>query len=241
VALSVAAALFATALVSSPATATPVKCAEGDVTADDRVFPEPNNSASYLRFDEFQCAIEFLESQHPDLIEVTTIGKSLGGHPIYDVLMTNEKVTTKKRKLLVVNSIHGNEVGAREGAPRCIEDMVDERFLANEQWVKKVLDRYVIHWLFPNPDGWVAGDITGTEGAGFMTTRGNDNGRDLNRQFPVKGYIYRDNQTYSEPESHDVVDALFGTKSKRKGWFLGTDNHGQGADEYFAAGLQIVG
>ena len=237
----VAAALVATALVASPATATPVKCAEGDVTADDRVFPEPNASASYLRFDEFQCAIEFLESQHPDLIEVTTIGKSLGGHPIYDVLMTNENVTSKKRKLLVVNSIHGNEVGAREGAPRCIEDMVDERFLANEEWVKKVLDRYVIHWVFPNPDGWVAGDVTGTEGAGFMTTRGNDNGRDLNRQFPVKGYIYRDNETYSEPESHDVVDALFGTKSKRKGWYLGTDNHGQGADEYFAAGLQIVG
>jgi Zinc carboxypeptidase len=238
---AVVAALVATALVSSPATATPVKCAEGDVTTDDRVFPEPSASASYLRFDEFQCAIEFLESQHPDLLEVTTIGKSLGGHPIYDVLMTNEKVTTKKRKLLVVNSIHGNEVGAREGAPRCIEDMVDERFLANEEWVKKVLDQYVIHWLFPNPDGWVAGDVTGTEGAGFMTTRGNDNGRDLNRQFPVKGYIFRDNETYSEPESHDVVDALFGTKSKRRGWYLGTDNHGQGADEYFAAGLQIVG
>lgn len=241
VAAAISAVLVATVLVASPATATPVKCDEDDVTADDRVFPEPSASASYLRFDEFQCAIEFLESQHSDLIDVTTIGASLGGYPIYDVLLTNEKVKTKKRKLLVINSIHGNEVGAREGAPRCIEDMVDPRFLADEEWVKKVLDRYVIHWVFPNPDGWVAGDVTGTEGAGFMTTRGNDNGRDLNRQFPVMGYINRDNETYSEPESHDVVDALFGSKSERKGWYLGTDNHGQGADEYFAAGLQIVG
>src|SRR5687768_10018191 len=80
----VAAALVASALVTSPAIATPVKCEEGDVTPDDRVFPEPNNSTSFLRFDEFECAIEFLERQHSDLIEVTTIGKSLGGRPIYD-------------------------------------------------------------------------------------------------------------------------------------------------------------
>ncbi len=34
---------------------------------------------------------------------------------------------------------------------------------------------------------------------------------------------------------------MFGTRAKRKGWFLGTDNHGQGPDTYAAAGLQIVG
>lgn len=236
-----ASALVGTALVAAPVRAAPVKCNEGDVTPDDRVFPEPRNSATFLRFDEFQCGIELLESQYPDLIEITTVGESLGGYPLYNILLTNEKVDAPKKKLLVVSSIHGNEIGAREGAARCIEDMVDPRFLADQDWVRKVLDRYVLHFLFPNPDGWVAGDLTGTEGAGMQNTRGNDSGLDLNRQFPVKGYIFRGNESYSQPEAKDIDRALFGTADERRGWFLGTDNHGQGADTYAAAGLQIVG
>ena len=237
-------ALVASLLVSLPAPAAqaaPVKCAEGDLTPDDRVFPEPRMSATFLRFDEFECGIRFLEAQHPDLVQITVVGESLGGYPIYDVLLTDEKRRAKKQKLLVISSIHGGEVGGREGAVRCIEDMLDERFLANETWVEQVLDRYVIHFLFPNPDGWVAGDLIGTEGAGAMSTRGNNDQYDLNRQFPVKGYIDTDNETYSQPEARDVVSALFGTKRKRTGWYLGTDNHGQGPDTYAAAGLQIVG
>ena len=241
-ALIAAALVFAGSLVSAPAHAAPVKCAEGDVTPDDRVFPEPRVSATFLRFDEFRCGIKYLEKQHPKTIEITTVGKSQAGFPLYDVLLTDETVPDKKKKkLLVVSSIHGNEVGGREGAVRCIEDMVDKRFLANKKWVKKVLDKYVIHFLFPNPDGWVAGDITGTEGAGPASTRGNEDGLDLNRQFPVTGYIYRGNTTYSQPEAKDIVSSLFGSPKKRDGWYLGTDNHGQGPDTYAAAGLQIVG
>jgi Zinc carboxypeptidase len=234
--------IFAGSYVSNPAEASPVKCAEGDVTLDDRVFPEPRMSGTFLRFDEFECGIKFLEKQHSKIMEVTKVGKSRGGFPLYNVLLTNESVPAKKKKkLLVVSSIHGNEVGGREGAVRCIEDMVDERFLANEKWVKKVLDKYVIHFLFPNPDGWVAGDIAGTPGAGIQSTRGNGDGLDLNRQFPVTGYINRGNHSYSQPEAKDIASALFGTKEKRDDWFLGTDNHGQGPDTYAAAGLQIVG
>ncbi len=94
--------------------------------------------------------------------------------------------------------------------------------------------------MFPNPDGWVAGDILGTEGAGFMATRGNDNGHDLNRKFPV--------QRMDLDAEHDAGRAG-GERDRRRtdrlsspgDWYLGTDNHGQGPDTYAAAGLQIVG
>ncbi len=234
--------MLAGALFAPQAEAGPVKCADGDATPDDRVFPEPRFSGTFLRFDEFLCGMKYLESQHRKLIEITTVGKSAAGYPLYNVLLTDETVPAKKKeKLLVVSSIHGGEVGGREGAVRNIEDMVDPRFLADQKWVKEVLDRYVIHFLFPNPDGWVAGDVTGTDGASVLSTRANSEGLDLNRQFPVTGYIYRGNRTYSQPEAKDVVASLFGSKSKRKDWFLGTDNHGQGPDTYSAAGLQIVG
>ena len=240
-AFALALVLVGTLVAQSKASLGPVKCGENDTTVDDRVFPEPKLSATFLRFDEFECGIQYLEAEHRDLIEITTVGKSQSKYPLYDILLTDERVKTKKQKLLVVSSIHGGEVGGREGAARVIEDMVDPRFLGKEKWVEEVLDRYVIHFLFPNPDGWVNGDVTGTEGAGVLATRGNDNGLDLNRQFPVKGYIFRGNTTYSQPEAKDIVGNLFSTPQDKKGWFLGTDNHGQGPDTYAAAGLQIVG
>lgn len=234
-------ALVVLASAAPTAHATPVKCAASDVTPGDRVFPEARDSFAFLRFDELQCGIKLLEQQHPDRLQVTTIGTSLGGRPLYDVLLTDETVPAKgKKKLLVVSSIHGDEVGAREGAVRQLEDLVDPRFLANAPWVKTLLEDFVVHWVFPNPDGWVAGDVLGTEGASVAAFRGNDNGRDLNRQFPVKGWIDTANATLAEPEGNAVLDALFRGEGA-KGWDLGTDNHGQLHDTYAAAGLQIVG
>ncbi len=202
-ALLAAVALAAAAVVPfATSYAGPVMCAEGDVSPDGRVFPEPLVSNTFVAFDEFECGIRFLESKFPDLIQVTTIGKSLGGHEIYDILLTDETITTPKQKLLIVNSIHGNEPGGREGGMRVIEDWVDPRFDAEADWVVDGLKKFVVHFVFPNPDGWVAGDIASDEqGAGVMAARGNDNGRDLNRQFPVTGYIYEPNSTLEEPES----------------------------------------
>lgn len=231
--------LLALLALAAPASATPVKCAAGDSTPGDRVFPEPDRSFAFLRFDELGCGLKLLEAQHPQRLQLTTLGTSLGGRPLYDVLLTDETVpASKKKKLLVVSSIHGDEVGGREGGARTIEDLVDPRFLAREAWVAKLLDEFVVHFVFPNPDGWVAGDVLGTEGASIMAFRGNDNGRDLNRQFPVKGWIDTSNATLAEPEGNAVMDKLFGDAS---GWDLATDNHGQLNDTYAAAGLQIVG
>ena len=230
-------ATSATALPAAPSlsrSVTPVKCAATDVTVDDRVFPEPRVSVGHLRLEDFECGLKTLEAEHPDLIRTTTVATSKGGRPVYDVLVTDEKVVGPKQKLLVVSSIHGDEVPAREGAARVLEDMVDPRFLAGEDWVEKVLAQYVVHFVFPNPDGWAAGDVTKGE---LAWTRGNDSGRDLNRNFPVQGWIDVANGTLQEPESRGVRDAILG----EKGWYLGTDNHGQLNDTYAAAGLQIVG
>lgn len=217
----------------------PVKCSATDITPDGRVFPEPELSATFVTFPEFECGIRYLEAQFPGLIDVTVLGRSKGARPIYDVLLTDESVTDKKRKLLVISSIHGNEIAGKEGAVRNIEDLVDPRFDANEQWVQDTLDQFVIHFVFPNPDGWAKGDVTANLAPGTYT-RGNETGRDLNRQFPVEGYIYNPNGTLKEPESQVIMKELFGGPNAED-WYLGTDNHGQGPDEFGAAGLQIVG
>src|SRR3712207_2245000 len=169
------------------------------------LFPYTTLFRSFLRFDEFRCGTKLLEQQFPGLIQIKELGTSKAGHPIFDIEMTNESVTTKKEKLLVVSSIHGNEVGGREGGAHVIEDMANPALLGDQPWVREVLRRYVIHFVFPNPDGWVAGDVAGSEGAGISAQRGNDSGRDLNRQFPVKGWISTPNATLAEPEGNVIL------------------------------------
>ena len=161
-----AAAVLAGAATAAPslpraASVTPLTCEVGVPSPDGRVFPEPAVSVGWLRLPDFECGIQALEEQHPDRMQITTTGTSKNGHPVYDVLLTNEKKKGPKKRLLVISSIHGDEIGAREGAARVMEDMLDERFLANEPWVQQVLDRYVIHFVFPNPDCWVECDVAG--------------------------------------------------------------------------------
>ncbi|MGH2837309.1 MAG: M14 family zinc carboxypeptidase, partial [Thermoleophilaceae bacterium] len=216
-----------------------MKCTEDASTPDGRVFPEADASTNFLRIDEFECGVALLQSRYPELIEIRTIGKSKGERPVYDIVLTDEGAVEDKQKLLVVSSIHGDEVGGREGGARVIEDMLDPQLLRNagNPWVQQVLEQYELHFLFPNPDGWAKGDVIGSYEPGVLATRGNDNGRDLNRQFPVKGWIDFDNEPLAEPEGNAVMEALF----SQDDWYLGTDNHGQGPDSYAAAGLQIVG
>ncbi len=216
-----------------------MKCTDSDSTPDGRVFPEATASTNFLRLDEFECGTALLEQTYPHLLERRLIGESKGARPVYDIVLTDERVTKAKQKLLVVSSIHGDEVGGREGGVRVLEDMVDPELLNNaaNPWVAQVMKRYEIHFLFPNPDGWAKGDVIASYEPGVMATRGNDNGRDLNRQFPVKGWIDFDNEPLAEPEGNVVMEKLF----SQDDWYLGTDNHGQGPDSYAAAGLQIVG
>ncbi len=150
--------------------ATPVACEEGDVTPDGRVFPEPMLSATYLTFEEFECGITLLEEQHPDRLEVTTeLDKATGsGLPIYNVVMTDEDVpSSQKERLLVMSSIHGDEIGPREGAARQIEDLLTGATLGTFDLtagleVDRLLAEFELHWLFPNPSGWEDGE--GVEG-----------------------------------------------------------------------------
>ena len=237
--LGSALAVLAVAIAAAPAASSPVKCADTDSTPDGRVFAEANASTNFLRLDEFECGTALLEQTYPHLLERRLIGESKGGRPLYDIVLTDERVKRSKQKLLVVSSIHGDEVGGREGGVRVLEDMVDPQLLNNaaNPWVARVMKRYEIHFLFPNPDGWAKGDVIGSYRPGVLATRGNDSGRDLNRQFPVKGWIDFDNAPLAEPEGNRVMEKLF----SQDDWYLGTDNHGQGPDTYGAAGLQIVG
>ena len=238
----------ASALPGEPVTALPGLCEAGVVPpAPARVFPEPRVSPTFLTFNDFECGINLLEDAHEDLIDIESLGDSASGVPIYNVMVTNEDIpVTDKQHLLIMSSIHGNEHAGREGGARVIEDMVSQR--NGEDFIQATLDAFVVHFVFPNPDGWTNGDMT-YSGGGVNFTRANDGGRDLNRNFAVQGYLRASNGTQDQPEGraltallerhadleHDPMDPDY------RGWSFGTDNHGQGVKPVAASGLQIVG
>ena len=249
--LALVGTVSATALPTSISSALPVKCSADDVTVDGRVFPEPKLSQTFLSLSDFECGINLLAKLHPDRMEITELGKSASGHPLYDIRLTNENIPeSDKRHLLVMSSVHGNEHAGREGAARVIEDMVDPKLVGGDDWAQQTLDQFVVHMVFPNPDGWVNGDVTGRDGAGYNYSRQNNSKprRDLNRNFPVVGFLRASNGTVDTPEGK-AVEALLRTYADSRdaddpayrGWYLGTDNHGQGVKPVAASGLQIVG
>ncbi len=228
--------------------ATPVACAEGDVTPDGRVFPEPIASVTFLSFAEFECGTALLAERHADRLRVDVLLESAPGvdEEVYDVVMSDFSVPAdQKERLLVMSSIHGDEVGPREGAARQIEDLLTGQNTAGLD-VDALLAQFEIHWVFPNPSGWADGE--GAEAGNLFGTysREQDGGTDLNRNFPVQGYFAYNGANYFTPEGSAIKDLLVagfeeelaGTSG---GWGLGTDNHGQLTDSYLAAGLQIVG
>ena len=229
--------LFGLGLAPLAASATPVGC-DGSATPDGKVFPEPLVSLTYVSFAEFECGVAELEGRFPETIEITTLGDSEAGWPIYDILLTDETVTTDKTRLFVMSSIHGNEFGAREGAVRMIEEMADPALRPDPAFIETLLEKFIIHFVFSNPDGWVNGEILTNEGQGFQYTRANTTGTDLNRNFPVRGWFAYDDQDYFKSEGDAVAELM---RRHAGEWGLGTDNHGQLADGYLAAGLQIVG
>ena len=217
----------------------PVKCRDGDITADGRVFPEPRLSAAFVRFPDFECGVAYLARTFDKKVEVETLGRSRGGHHVYDIQVTDEMSPGPKKRLLIISSIHGNEIGGREGAARNIEDLVDPRFA--QPWVAELLRTHIVHFVFPNPDGWVRGDVYGHQASSVAWTRANTGSRDLNRNFPVQGWIDTANGPLDQPESVHVNSLLQSTKGQ---WSLGTDNHGQIMQQQqptAASGLQIVG
>ena len=180
-----------------------------------RVFPEPIDSQTALTYAETVAGLQALEAEFDDWVDVTTFGTSFDGFDLVMAEMTDPASTiplAERKVVLVSQSIHGNEAGGREGGVRYLEDLL--RGL--DPAVGAVLDRVRLVQVFPNPDGWAAGDhdqVSDGDSLGFWS-RGNGNGLgigdlggvDLNRNAPWYGFVPDGRpDPVSEPEMQALV------------------------------------
>ena len=226
------------------------------VACGGRVFPEAEHSVANIQltpdatgFNEFVHGMEYLQQTHPRWISVFNLreyydddtavsagpdgrrsyepGDTGDGRDIWVVKITDHDVPDEGKLGLAFSlSVHGDEIGGREGGARVAEDLVlmaenggeiadgvpgyesttgQEPVFASHE-VADVLAQEVIYLMHFNTDGWVAGDNTALTDPdrgfldGTLYTRGNAMGTDLNRQMPTVGRINPSRNPLQESE-----------------------------------------
>ncbi len=171
---------------------------------------------------------------------------------LYVVRVTDETVPDAGKKRYALSlSIHGIERAGVEGGTRAIEDLVtaattpkaggkpgetrlDEgilpgAFASKGPTFREALQKSIIYFTFPNPDGWRRGSVTAVPAGGSVFfQRYNGNGVDPNRDWPGIGYTFRPYSGLSEPESRALSSYFDQIKTKTGSKFAaGDDLHGQ--------------
>lgn len=215
---AVAAALTAG---SFPAGASPVCPDEPRAPCAGRIFPEAENSATFVQHDdgEYEAGIRAIAKEFPRFFRVKTFSQvfgeetlSAGGREILLVEITDFRAPEKGKIPVAVSlAVHGLERAGLEGGVRYMEDIA--RWAAEQPDHKlrngttrdsialraaDALKKVHVYLAAINPDGWAEGDVA--NGGGFQ--RGNANGEDLNREYPTMGWTDVGNTPLSEPETH---------------------------------------
>jgi hypothetical protein len=170
-----------------------------------RIVPEAALSVSQHQFDGTADNIADTLAAMADVapegfFTPMSLGKSAGGRDLWVVKITDPSVPQSEKVQSAVSlSVHGLEPAGREGGLRYLEDLAtwlasDKEHLlyAGETGVPvgelfKKVEYYV---AFTNPDGWAKQDLDDDNVPG-TEPRTNDNGADLNRDFPTKGWVDR--------------------------------------------------
>ena len=209
------------------------KIGEGSATGDevkaDPTVMFPGNNLTFLEWDPKP---EFVSAGTP----TTDLGREK--HDLVAVRVTDENVPdTDKKRMVLSLSIHGIERAGAEGGIRAMEDLVTAFTTERAEnpivppevkegapTFKDVLEKTVIYFTFPNPDGWARGSVNQ---GGFFFQRYNGNGIDPNRDWPDVGYQFRGYSGASEPETRAFKSFYEDMLGDGIDFHAGDDLHGQ--------------
>lgn len=225
------------------------------------VFPGPEETNDYISYPEMEQALDYLQSQRPDRLNVEQVAHS-PGHPntfkgvdadekdVYVAEVGKDLDDTRsfqeKEKAVFIAGIHGDERQGVEAGLRIIEDVVN----GDADDFDDILDDVVLVYVFINPDGWVVrnpqypSDLFNFQRGSAGTLRGTDWQLDTNRQYPTIGWIdplYWAGEPNGAPEEaqKQVPDALGTVEHLRTYDNVNyvCDYHGMHWSDYFVLNL----
>ena len=235
-ACGVVVALSVVGILAPPAGGVPTCTGQDRSSCGGRIIPEASGSVGFLTYAEWTAAMQQLAKEHPDRVRFRQIGKTAGGRPLYDVMVSDfaDPTPLSGRVGLYFNGdIHGDERDGTEGFARTIEDLAESK----APGVLAQLRHEVLVFTDANPDGWQTGDVP--EGlsqpgsSGPQYTRTNGAGHDLNREWPVVGFQNPTTFPLADPEVRGIVDAHGNGLHRRDGirFAYGIDVHGSAGAE----------
>lgn len=169
-----------------------------------RVVPEAAFSVSQHQYDgaldNLADTLAAIAALAPEgFVTPMSLGKSAGGRDLWAVRITDPSVPRSAKVQSAISlSVHGLEPAGREGGLRYLEDLAtwladepDRLLYAGETGipVAEVFAQVELWVAFTNPDGWAKQDLDADNAT--VDSRSNDNGADLNRDFPTLGWVDR--------------------------------------------------
>lgn len=164
------------------------------------------NITRYLNYTELSEFLNKLHTEHPNLTEVYSVGKSVQGRDllVFKIAKNPEFRELGKPMFKYVANMHGNEALGRQLLLYLAQYLVEN--YNKDDRVTRLIDSTDIH-LMPsmNPDGFEISTEGDCDGADINSGRENAHGIDLNRNFPDQF-----NQTFPlskgrEPETLAVM------------------------------------
>jgi hypothetical protein len=169
------------------------------------VFPPAHDSVDYIDFEQLSSGMKHLEEQYSDQLRFQSVGNSPGHYNFFkeeedpkDIWVaevtnniTDQDSFKEKEKIIVSQSIHGDERGGVEAGTRFAENILT----GEESTVANLLDELVLIFIYTNPDGWVGrypqynDRSEGYSRHSAGTTRFTDEPLDPNRNYPTIGWI----------------------------------------------------
>jgi len=175
----------------------------------------------YRDYDSIIQSIEGMEIDHPELVQISTLGNSWQNQPIYALTITNQARIENKPRLVLVSGLRANAFAPVELSLRFAEGLLaDYGENSDSGWV---LDHFEVHLIvMANPDGRVIAEVQATNGADITWQNNSHNsclsqdvGVRLNQNFP---YEWRDSDacdpaysgefSASEPETQAIANYL---------------------------------
>lgn len=183
----------------------------------------PSADAAYHNYEEITSALQILARDNADIMELTSIGKSLEGRDIWSVRISTDLPTShQKPGIIFMGGHHAREHLSVEIPFMLINYMVKEFKAGNEKIVSLVRSREINIIPVVNPDGKSFDIATGKYQMWRKNRRQNSNGTygvDLNRNYSYhwgdsgsssspSSDIYRGTEPFSEPETTAVKNFI---------------------------------
>ncbi|XP_036977342.1 carboxypeptidase M [Acanthopagrus latus] len=157
---------------------------------------------------EIEQYLHQINASNPDITHLYSIGQSVRGQQLWVLALglSPRRHTVGIPEFKYVANMHGNEVLGRVLLLQLIDDLVGG-YRRNETWSLRLLNSTRIHILpTMNPDGF---DSSNTD-CQYSVGRFNENGIDLNRNFPDAFAGLKRQQQVNEEKREAEVRAVIG-------------------------------